>query len=38
MNDNQIKKPESVVVTPTEKQEIKLVVEKIVELIRAKHL
>jgi hypothetical protein len=38
MNDNQIKKPDSVAVSSTEKQEIKLVVEKIVELIRAKHL
>jgi hypothetical protein len=38
MNDNQIKKPESIPVAPTEKQEIKLIVEKIVELIRTKHL
>ena len=38
MNDNQIKKPESASVTPTEKQQIKLIVEKIVELIRTKHL
>jgi hypothetical protein len=38
MNDNQIKKPDSVAVSSTEKQEIKLVVEKIVELIRVKHL
>jgi hypothetical protein len=38
MNDNQIKKPETVVVSATEKQEIKLVVEKIIELIRTKHL
>ncbi len=38
MNDNQIKKPTSVVVSNTEKQEVKLVVEKIIELIRTKHL
>ncbi len=37
MNDNQIKKPESQPLTTTEKQEIKIVVEKIVELIRIAH-
>jgi hypothetical protein len=38
MNDNQIKKPTSVPVSNTEKQEVKVVVEKIIELIRTKHL
>ena len=38
MNDNQIKKPASIAVSNTEKQEVKLIVEKIIELIRAKHL
>lgn len=38
MNDNQIKRPESIPVSSTEKQEIKVIVEKIIELIRTKHL
>lgn len=38
MNDNQIKKPESQPLTTTEKQEIKVIVDKIAELIRTKHL
>lgn len=38
MNDNQIKKPAVISVSNTEKQEIKVVVEKIIELIRTKHL
>lgn len=38
MNDNQIKKPAVTPVSNTEKQEIKVVVEKIIELIRTKHL
>lgn len=38
MNDNQIKRPESTPVSSTEKQEIKVIIEKIVELIRTKHL
>jgi hypothetical protein len=38
MNDNQIKRPESIPVSNTEKQEIKVIIEKIVELIRTKHL
>jgi hypothetical protein len=38
MNDNQIKKPESIAVSNTEKQEAKVIVEKIVELIKTKHL
>lgn len=38
MSNNQIKKQISIPVPPNEKQEIKLVVQKIVELIRKKHL
>jgi len=37
MNDNQIKKPESQPLSTIEKQEIKIVVEKIAELIRIAH-
>jgi hypothetical protein len=38
MNDNQIKKPTSVAISNTEKEEVKLIVEKIIELIKTKHL
>jgi hypothetical protein len=38
MNDNQIKKPEVTTINITEKLEVKPIVEKIVELIRVKHL
>jgi hypothetical protein len=38
MNDNQIKKPEIVTTNNSEKLEVKPIVEKIVELIRVKHL
>lgn len=38
MNDNQIKKPASIPVSTTEKQEVKLIIEKIISLIRVKHL
>lgn len=38
MNDNQIKKPDSIPATNEEKQETKVIVDKIVELIRIKHL
>jgi hypothetical protein len=38
MNDNQIKKPEVIAINVTEKLEVKPIVEKIVELIRVKHL
>jgi hypothetical protein len=38
MNDNQIKRPDATPISSTEKQEIKVIVEKIIELIRTKHL
>jgi hypothetical protein len=38
MNDNQITKPEVITLNVTEKVEVKPIVEKIVELIRVKHL
>jgi hypothetical protein len=38
MNDNQIKKPEVTTINVTEKLEAKQIVQKIIELIRAKHL
>jgi hypothetical protein len=38
MNDNQIKKPQVVITNINEKLEVKPIVEKIVELIRVKHL
>jgi hypothetical protein len=38
MNDNQIKKPNSIAISNTEKQEVKAIVEQIVELIKTKHL
>lgn len=38
MNDNQIKKPETTTINVAEKLEVKLIFEKIVELIRLKHL
>lgn len=38
MSDNIIKKPESIQLSEQEKQETQSIVEKIVELIRNKHL
>ena len=38
MNHNQIIKPESQVVTSTQKQEMNTIVNKIIELIKEKHL
>jgi len=38
MNDNSIEKPDVVTITEAEKQETKSIVEKIIELIKAKHL
>jgi hypothetical protein len=38
MNDNQIKKPEVKTINTTEKSEAKQIVQKIIELVRVKHL
>jgi hypothetical protein len=38
MNDNQIKKPKVTAINVTEKLEAKQIVQKIIELIRTKHL
>lgn len=38
MNDNTIKKPESIPLSEQEKQETQSIVEKIIELIKNKHL
>ena len=38
MEDNQIQKPDSIPLTEEEKKEIKPIIEKIIELVRIKHL
>ena len=38
MNDNQIKKPEVTTTNVSEKLEVKQIVQKIIELVRVKHL
>jgi hypothetical protein len=38
MNDNEIKRPDPIPATNQEKQDVKLIIDKIVELIRIKHL